>query len=147
VVLVSEDASDVAELDSRAFVGAETARRLACDAKTQTFSKTNGTITGVGRTTTAVPSSTRRAVEARDTGRCTFPGCERDTFLECHHIVHRAHGGSNEISNLQLVCWTHHTLIHEGGWSLRGEAGPKITWVRPDGTPFEPRVRVVLDTS
>jgi hypothetical protein len=50
------------------------------------------------------------------------------------------------MTNLQLVCWTHHTLLHEGGWSLEGEAGPKVTWVRPDGTPFEPRVRVTLDT-
>ena len=37
-------------------------------------------------------------------------------------------------------------LPSEAG-SLEGEAGPRITWIRPDGTPFEPRVRVTLDTS
>jgi hypothetical protein len=119
-------AGDVAELSSGGVVGAETARRLSCDA----------TLAGK-----PVPASTRRAVEARDNHRCTFPGCERGLYLQCHHIVHRADGGSNDLSNLQLVCWQHHKLIHEGGWSLRGQAGPRIGWVRPDGTPFEPRAR------
>jgi hypothetical protein len=129
VVLV---AGDVAELSSGAVVGAEPARRLACDASVH------------GK---PVPASTRRAVEARDGYRCTFPGCGRDVYLQCHHIVHRIDGGSNEISNLQLVCWQHHKLIHEGGWSIAGEAGPRCTWVQPDGSPFEPRIRVSEDTS
>ena len=124
--------SDVAELSSGGVVGIDTARRMACDA----------TVNGK-----PVPASTRRAVEARDGYRCTFPGCERELHLQCHHVVHRIDGGSNEASNLQLVCWQHHKLIHEGGWSLHGDAGPRCTWIRPDGSPFEPRVRVVLDTS
>jgi hypothetical protein len=134
VVLVDDG---VGELSSGGLVGAETAERVACDASIQT-----------GYTTRAsVPSATRRKVESRDGGRCTFPGCEHDVFLDCHHIVHRANGGSNDASNLQLVCWKHHALIHEHGWSLEGEAGHRCTWMRPDGTPFEPRVRIVEDTS
>jgi hypothetical protein len=130
------------------FVAAETARRLDCDATRQLVVKDEqGRITGVGRNEQAISRSTRRAVEDRDGGMCTFPGCERDVFVECHHIDHREHGGSNHPDNLLLVCWTHHALVHEGGWSLKGPAGPHITWVRPDGSPFEPRVRVVLDTS
>lgn len=39
-----------------------------------------------------------------------------------------------------------YTLLHEGGWSVRGEPGPHVTWIRPDGRPHEPRVRVTLDT-
>jgi hypothetical protein len=132
IVLVSDD---VAELSSGGFVGAGTAERLACDATIQTADATR----------VAVPVATRRKVEARDAGTCTFPGCHNDVFLECHHIVHRAKGGSNDASNLQLVCWKHHTLIHEGGWSIRGEAGHRSTWVRPDGTAFQPRVN--FDTS
>jgi hypothetical protein len=123
-------AGDVAELSSGGVVGAEAARRLSCDA----------TLAGK-----PVPASTRRAVEARDNHRCTFPGCHRELYLQCHHIVHRADGGSNDLSNLQLVCWQHHKLIHEGGWALSGEAGPRITWVRPDGTSFRPRID--FDTS
>ena len=130
-------ADGLAELASGGVVAGATADRLACDASVQENA----------RLTPTVPAPTRRAVEARDGGRCTFPGCERDMYLECHHIVHREHGGSNDVSNLQLLCWTHHKLIHEGGWSIRDQAGAKATWVRPDGSPFEPRVRVVLDTS
>lgn len=119
---------DVAELPTGGVVAAATAELLACDASIQTG----------GRTVATVPAATRRAVVARDGGRCTFPGCGKDVFLDCHHIVHRANGGSNDASNLQLVCWIHHALIHENGWSLRGPA-PNATWVRPDGTDFEPR--------
>jgi hypothetical protein len=134
VVLVE---GGVGELRSGGFVGTRTAERLSCDAVIQT----------VDGTRAAVPAATRRKVEARDGGRCTFPGCEHDIFLDCHHIVHRANGGSNDASNLQLVCWKHHALIHEHGWSLEGEAGQRCTWMRPDGNPFEPRVRIVEDTS
>ncbi len=130
------------------FVGSETARRLACDSTTQTLAKdVNGQITGIGHATRDISPATRRAVMVRDGGVCAFPGCGRDRYLECHHIVHRADGGAHSADNLVLVCWTHHSLVHESGWSLRGRAGPNITWVRPDGQPFEPRVRVTLDTS
>ena len=62
-------------------------------------------------------------------------------------MIPYAQGGPTTVDNLVLVCWTHHTLIHEGKWSLRGEPGPRIGWIRPDGTPFQPRTRVVEDTS
>ena len=150
-VLVSVGTDEVAAVGKGhavGFIGSETAWRLACDATTQLVVKNqDGRIAGVGRNEQAISRSTRRAVEERDGGMCTFPGCGRDAFVDCHHIVHREHGGSNHPDNLLLVCWTHHTLLHEGGWSLKGPAGPHVTWVRPDGTPFEPRVRVVLDTS
>ena len=125
IVLVD---GDVAELSSGAIVGPATADLLTCDATIQTQSGTRS----------AIPAATRRKVEARDGRKCTFPGCEKDVFLDCHHIVHRANGGSNDASNLQLVCWIHHALIHKGGWSLRGAAADAV-WVRPDGSPFDPR--------
>jgi hypothetical protein len=134
-VVLAEDG--VGALSSGGFVGAETVERLSCDAAIQ----------AAGVTRAAIPAATRRKVEARDGGRCTFPGCEHDVFLDCHHIVHRAKGGSNDASNLQLLCWKHHALIHEGGWSLRGEAGRRCTWVRPDGTLFQSRIRIDEDTS
>jgi hypothetical protein len=146
-VLVSVP-GDIAELGSGGFVSAPTAQRLSCDARIQELhTDAQGNIVGTRPNADPIPAATRRAVEARDLGRCTFPTCERDHYLECHHIVPREFGGSNEMSNLQLTCWSHHTLIHEGGWSLGDHAGPNNSWFRPDGTPFEPRVRVTLDTS
>ncbi len=138
----------VASLNSGGLVGIDSALRMACDGRIQALvSSIDGTITGIGTTSRTVPRRIRRAVERRDGGICTFPGCLRDRYLECHHITHVRDGGPTDISNLQLVCWIHHELLHEGGWTLDGPAGPHITWIRPDGTPHEPRVRVVLDTS
>jgi hypothetical protein len=145
-VLLSVGEESVAGVGN-GFVGANTSKRVTCDARVQTLHKApGGTITGIGRTSRTVPPWLRRSITARDGGVCTFPGCGRDRYLECHHIVHYADGGPTDLANLQLVCWTHHELLHEGRWSLRGEAGPNAIWIRPDGSPFEPRVRVVLDT-
>ena len=138
---------DVVELDSGGYVGTDSALRLACDARVQKVTVDESeAIVGIGRTSRTVPPWLRRVVDRRDGGTCTFPGCGRDKYLECHHIVPWAKGGPTDVSNLLTTCWRHHKLLHEGGWSVLGEPGPNIRWVRPDGTPFEPRVRVVLDT-
>lgn len=140
-------AEGVATLGSGGMVGIETARRLSCDASIRLlYTDQDDRISAVGRSSRNVPPAMREVVEERDGGVCTFPECGMDTFLECHHIRHVAEGGATVVENLQTVCWRHHELLHEGKWSLCGAAGPDITWLRPDGTPFEPRVRVVIDT-
>ena len=148
VVVTTRAVGDgVAELDSHGYVGAETVSRLACDARVQTVTvDESDAVVGIGRTSRSVPPWLRRVVDRRDHGVCTFPGCGLDKHLECHHIVPWSTGGPTDVSNLLTTCWKHHKLLHEGGWSVIGEPGPSIRWVRPDGSPFEPRVRVVLDT-
>jgi hypothetical protein len=136
VLSLEDDLGSLTKTDG--FVGKETLERLSCDARLQSSpTKTSRTIS----------PALRRAVEARDHGMCVFPGCEMAAFLECHHIVHYADGGPTSLENLVLLCWKHHTLVHEDHWGLTGDGGPNITWLRPDGTIFEPRVRVTLDTS
>jgi 5-methylcytosine-specific restriction endonuclease McrA len=110
---------------------------MACDGRVQVGERTSRTI----------PANLRRAVEVRDHGMCVFPGCESKAYLDCHHIVAVAQQGPTVLDNLVLLCWDHHQLVHEHHWSLTGEAGPNITWIRPTGEIFEPRVRVSLDTS
>jgi hypothetical protein len=129
------------------FVSAETARRLSCESTVQLVYKDQDKITAVGRSSPGVSPGLRRMVEDRDAGVCTNPSCERDAYLEVHHIAPREDGGPTVLWNLLLVCWDHHEALHEGGWSVRGEAGRNMTWIRPDGTIYEPRVRVTLDTS
>jgi hypothetical protein len=152
-VLLSVDAASLATGDGAAavgpggYVGAGTAQRLACDGRIQTLYKdADGRLERIGRTARIVPPWMRRAVLDRDGGTCTFPGCGCTRYLQMHHIVKWPEGPTVP-SNIISTCWTHHEAVHEGGWLLQGEAGPNITWVRPDGTPFESRVRVTLDTS
>jgi hypothetical protein len=136
-----------ASLDTGGLVGTETARRLSCDAAIQQLVRdASGAVLGIGRTSRKVPPRIRRAVLERDGARCTFTDCTHDRFLICHHIVEWADGGPTDVPNLQTVCHPHHVLLHEGRWSLRGPAGPSAEWIRPDGSPHQPRVRVTLDT-
>jgi hypothetical protein len=58
-----------------------------------------------------VPASVKRAVWDRDGGRCAFVGaagrCSERGFLEYHHVVPFADGGSTTADNLELRCRAH----------------------------------------
>jgi hypothetical protein len=62
-----------------------------------------------------VSASTRRAVFERDGHQCTFvesgERCPATELLEVDHIVPRAHGGSNHLDNLRVLC-QQHNLLH-----------------------------------
>jgi hypothetical protein len=64
-----------------------------------------------------IPAGVRRAVWARDQGRCAFVGadgrCVETGFLEFHHVVPFAVGGPSDAGNLQLRCRAHNA--HEAG--------------------------------
>lgn len=76
----------------------------------------------VGRTRRLVTGAQRRALVARDRG-CRFPGCDRPhRWTDAHHIVPWSRGGPTRLDNLVLLCRHHHTLVHDGGWSLSGTA-------------------------
>ena len=58
-----------------------------------------------------IPAAVKRAVWQRDNGRCAFSGshgrCTETGFLEYHHVVPFASGGSRSPSNLELRCRAH----------------------------------------
>jgi 5-methylcytosine-specific restriction endonuclease McrA len=58
-----------------------------------------------------VPAAVKRAVWARDEGRCAFVGtngrCAETGFLEFHHVRPFADGGATDADNLQLRCRAH----------------------------------------
>jgi 5-methylcytosine-specific restriction endonuclease McrA len=70
-----------------------------------------------GRT---IPAVVRRAVWARDAGRCAFVGkdgrCSEATLLEFHHVVPFADGGVATLDNIQLRCRAHNRYEHDQ-WS------------------------------
>jgi len=61
-----------------------------------------------------ISPATRRKVLHRDQGHCQAPGCQCFANLDVHHIIHRQHGGTNEMSNLITLCEAHHLAHHEG---------------------------------
>ncbi|HET7226780.1 MAG TPA: HNH endonuclease, partial [Candidatus Eisenbacteria bacterium] len=65
-----------------------------------------------------IPAHVRRAVHARDGGRCTFVAgdgyrCEARRHLEFDHIEPLARGGASTADNLRLRCRAHNQLAAE----------------------------------
>ena len=62
------------------------------------------------------------------TETCCFPGCERRRHLQAHHRQHWAHGGETSLDNLVLLCFHHHRLVHEGGYTVEddGDERPPV---------------------
>jgi hypothetical protein len=46
---------------------------------------------------------------------------------------HWAHGGDTSLENTTLLCTHHHTLLHEGGFTIERDEGGAIYFRRPDG--------------
>ena len=119
------------DIEDGGAVSAETSRRLACDAGVVTMSWKSGAPLDVGRRTRSISAALRRALRARD-GGCRFPGCTATRFVDGHHLVHWADGGSTSPANVLLLCRSCHRRVHEGGWRIEGDA-TSARFIRPDG--------------
>jgi hypothetical protein len=64
----------------------------------------------------------RRLVFARDGNRCVVPGCGHWRFIDVHHLLPLARGGTNRLENLVCLCTAHHRAIHDGVLALAGSA-------------------------
>lgn len=114
------------ELDDGPVISPETARRLGCDAELVAQVERDGVPVSVGRTRRTVPPALRRLLEARDDETCCFPGCERRRHLQAHHRRHWAHGGETSLENLVLLCFRHHRLVHEGGYTVEDDSQGRL---------------------
>ncbi len=132
-VLTDDSPDGVCELDGGPRLAPETVRRLACDASTVVLvRRKDGTILTATNKTQTIPRRVRRMLRAHDQG-CRFPGCGHRTFVDAHHIHHRARGGSHELENLVELCWFHHRLVHEGGWKIRFDETGNVVVTNPAG--------------
>jgi len=131
--VLSHDARGQVRIDDGPALAPETARRLGCDSSLISIIERGGEALSVGRRSRVVPPSLRRAVEARD-GGCRFPGCEHRRFLDAHHIIHWAHGGSTDKGNLIMLCRHHHRLVHEGQVLVSGNADELVRFRMRSGT-------------
>ena len=100
-------------------VGPAAARRLACDPiLTALLHDETGRVIDVGRRHRLVTKTLRRAVYDRDGGRCTFPGCDNNRWLDVHHVIHWEDGGRTDLDNLLLLCGTHHRAHHNDTFTI-----------------------------
>jgi hypothetical protein len=84
----------------------------------------------------SIRPAVRRTVLQRDQRRCRVPGCFHASFLDVHHIVPRAEGGSNTVDNLLTLCGSHHRAVHRGELVIdRAEAG-HVRFRHADGTVY-----------
>ena len=118
-------------------VPAETSKRLACDAQVvEVVEDKQGNVLDVGRKTRKISRKLALALGQRD-GTCQFPGCGRTRHLDTHHIEHWSSGGETNLDNLYLTCRHHHTLVHEGGFTVEG-TGHALVFRDPRGRRIEP---------
>jgi len=130
------DESGRCEFEEGPSMGAETARRLACDASVvRILEDGRGEPLDVGRKTRSIPPALRRALTSRDRG-CRFPGCTHTRHVDGHHIEHWAQGGETKLDNLVLLCRFHHRLVHEGGVRIERLDDGALRFVAPDGRPY-----------
>ena len=131
-----ENGTGGCEVEDGPVIHPETARRLLCNARVQTvLEDRDGNVAGLGRLSREPSAWMIRQVRYRDR-ECRFPGCGTRRFTEAHHIVWWRHGGRTDLDNLLLICSFHHRLVHEYGWSVRGDAGGEVAWLRPDGVRY-----------
>ena len=142
----------IASLDSGPMVCGETVRRMCCDGHSELIIEgPDHEPIGIGRRSRQVPGWLWRVLWRRDQG-CRFPGCERQRWIQNHHIQHWTKDGPTDKQNLVLLCWHHHHLVHEGGWRLEGDPDSWLDFVSPDGRkltslpppPLDPELRYRL---
>ena len=113
---------------------ADTARRLACDARIlPVVLGGDGQILDAGRTRRTATGALRRALHVRDRG-CAFPDCDRPArWTDAHHIRAWTDGGPTDLDNLVLLCRHHHRLIHQpdAGWEIRLGADRRPDFIPP----------------
>ena len=98
-------------------IAKETARRIACDCSMSVNHTKQGEPVNIGRKARIWPAAMARAIKDRDQV-CVWPGCIQSRHLHIHHIKHWADGGETSVSNGACLCSHHHTMVHEGGYTI-----------------------------
>ena len=121
-------------------INAATAQRAGCDADV--------TVVAVGGPEGAreishsrrfFTAAQRVAMTARDGDRCAAPYCDRPViWSDAHHLRSWAHGGPTTVDNGALPCAAHHTMLHEGHWTLERTDDGRYLMTHPDGRVIGP---------
>jgi Domain of unknown function (DUF222) len=109
-------------------------QRLLCNAPMQVLVQDEaGNVMGMGKMRRDPPAWMQRQVRYRDK-ECQFPNCGARRNTQVHHVEFWSRAGRTILSELSLICWFHHRLIHEYGWSMTRSRDGTVRWFWPDGT-------------
>jgi hypothetical protein len=139
--LIGLAGAPAAEMEFSLPISSKTVERLACDCSiTRILLDSDSVVIDVGRAKRTISGPARKALNVRDK-HCVWTGCERPaSWSEGHHLVHWIHGGTNEPSNLALLCYRHHWMVHEGNWQIIRVDDGRIVTIPPTVT-FGPSSR------
>jgi hypothetical protein len=73
-----------------------------------------------------MPAAVRRAVLARDRGKCRI--CGRRRYVDVHHFHPQSEGGEHSRENCGCLCGGCHQAVHEGALRIEGSAEAALTW-------------------
>jgi hypothetical protein len=123
-----------AELERDGLLSAASVQRIACDATIAlAVDDDAGRTMYEGRSRRDPSGPQRREVRRRDR-HCRFPGCANVTFTNTHHIKRwKPDRGPTDLDNLCLLCVHHHHLVHQGDWTMSGNANEELTFLGPSG--------------
>ncbi|MGQ0719257.1 MAG: hypothetical protein ACT4NP_18475, partial [Pseudonocardiales bacterium] len=81
----------------------------------------------------------RRHVQMRDR-HCVGVGCRRRAATaDLDHTHDHAHGGQTVTTNSGPNCGRHHTMKHQGGWTLQQPQAGHFIWTSPLGQTYRTR--------
>jgi hypothetical protein len=106
-----------------------------CDALTQEVLIENRVPLAMGRATRTFTPDQFRALVVRD-AHCRGPGCRADpAHCEAHHLDEWIRDDSpTDLGNGLLVCRGRcHRMLHEGGWTVRGDPNHQLAFYDRDG--------------
>ncbi len=135
--LLGLSGAPAAEMGFSLPISSKAVERLACDCTvTRVLLGSDSTVIDVGRARRVISGAQGKALRVRDRG-CVWPGCDRPaTWTSGHHLVHWINGGPTDLSNLVLLCYRHHWMVHEGEWQIvRADDGRMLTI--PPITPYQ----------
>jgi len=144
--LAEEPDAPAARLDWAGTICGATARRIACDADVVQRQVTkNGKTVYLDMRRYPSPEQRLAVIERDRTCRFTYPGgprCDRPwQWCDIHHVEHHGDGGPTLTPNLALMCVFHHHAVHEGGWTVTGDADHTLTFHPPFGWPYHTQPR------
>ena len=125
-----------ANLDWCGPISAQTARRIACDARIiPVLLASNGEPLDVGRSSYPVTQAIWRALVARD-GGCAFAGCDRPPeWTEAHHRIPWEDFGETSTENCCLFCDFHHRASTTTAGTSPSSTAPSTSSRHPGSTP------------